>query len=487
VFGVSSAAVVATLVFSLAARETAHDWFTGSQDWIVANLGWMFVLGVAVFLVVPIWLAFGRTGGIRLAADDDEPPEFPRASWLAMLFSAGMGIGLLFYGVAEPILHYAAPPVDHDGAAAAARDAMRISVFHWGLHAWGIYALTGLALAYFHHRRGLPLSMRSTLSPMLGRWTHRWPGKLVDVLAVFGTLFGLATSLGLGAMQINAGLARLVGAPQSQTVQVALIAVITLAATISLVTGLGRGIRRLSELNVVLAVALWAFVLLAGPTLALLAELPTLLAGYLAELPGWTVRSSALGDADWQKSWTLFYWAWWISWAPFVGIFVARISRGRTVREFVLGVLGLPTLATWLWFGVFGGAALESELNGGGGIVNAVQANVATAVYVLLDQLPWAAFSSATAAVVVGLFFVTSSDSGSYVVDTLTSGGHPDPPIRQRVFWASMEGLVAAVLLVVGGLRALQSAAINTGAPFCAVLLLAAFCLARTLHGEGRT
>jgi len=490
IFGTSSAAVLAVLAFSLLRREAARTLFTGSQDWIVGHLGWFLRLGVGAFLVVVAWLAVGATGRIRLAPCDDEEPEFPRATWLAMLFSAGMGIGLLFYGVAEPVLHHASPPGGAAHAASgdvAAREAMGIALFHWGLHAWGIYALAGLALAYFHHRRGLPLSMRSTLVPLLGVWTHRWPGKLVDVLAVFGTLFGLATSLGLGAMQINAGLARLLGTPQSVGVQIALIAAITACATLSLVSGLGRGIRRLSELNIVLALSLWLFVLVAGPTGSVLAALPGLAGGYLRDLPALTLGSGALGDVAWQKSWTLFYWAWWISWAPFVGIFVARISRGRSVREFVLGVVGAPAVATLLWFAVLGGTALESELHGPGGIAAAVEREVATAVYVLLDQLPVSGLSSALTAVVVALFFVTSSDSGSYVVDTLTSGGHPDPPLWQRVFWASTEGLVAAVLLAVGGLVALQSAAINTGLPFCAVLIASAFCLVRAMRADART
>ncbi|MCZ6783503.1 MAG: BCCT family transporter, partial [Proteobacteria bacterium] len=355
VFGVAGGVVLAVLAFSLADRDAAHALFSATQDWIVTNLGWFLSLGVGVFLVISAGIALSPAGRIRLAPRDDATPEFPRAAWLAMLFSAGMGIGLVFYGVAEPILHFASPPGAPEGPAAAAREAMRISLFHWGLHAWGIYALTGLALAYFHHRRGLPLALRSVLQPLLKGWTDRWPGKLVDVLAVFATLFGLATSLGLGAMQINAGLARLFGAPQSVAVQVTLIAGITLCATLSLVSGLGRGIRRLSELNVILALALWAFVLVAGPTATVLGGIPGLLGDYLVHLPAFTLGIDPLGDADWRTSWTLFYWAWWISWAPFVGIFVARISRGRTIREFVLAVLLVPTVATLLWFGVLGG------------------------------------------------------------------------------------------------------------------------------------
>jgi len=483
VFGVSTTVVLGVLAFSLLNPESATTVFLGTQNWIVTHLAWFLVGGVGLFLWVPIGLGISRFGRVRLAPSDDEAPEFPRLTWLAMLFSAGMGIGLLFYGVAEPILHFSAPPGTPAGPAEAAREALQISLFHWGLHAWGIYALTGLALAYFHYRRGLPLAMRSTLQPVLGVWTHRWPGKLVDVLAVFGTLFGLATSLGLGAMQINAGLAHLFAVPENVGVQVGLIAIITVCATLSLISGLGNGIRRLSELNVSLAALLCIFILLAGPTGFVLLSLLDLMGSYVMALPALTLGYGP-GDVDWQKSWTLFYWAWWISWAPFVGIFVARISRGRTVREFVFGVLGVPTLATAVWFAALGGAALETELHGAGGIATAVGANVATAIYALLEQLPLSGVGSGLAVVVVALFFVTSSDSGSYVIDTLASGGHPDPPVWQRVFWATTEGLVAAVLLTVGGLQALQSAAINTGLPFCAVLVVATYCLIRGLLAE---
>jgi choline/glycine/proline betaine transport protein len=484
VFPVAGISVVAVLAWSLLDRERASAFFGANQDWITEHLGWFFTLGIAVFLIVPIALSFGRTGRLRLAPSEDDRPDYGRLTWFSMLFSAGMGIGLLFYGVAEPIIHYAAPP---DGGASdgrAAAEAMRVTFFHWGIHAWGVYALTALSLGFFHYRRGEPLAMRSMLRPVLGRFTHRWPGKLVDVLAVFGTLFGLATSLGLGAMQINAGLDRLFGIPIGLPTQVILIITITLAAMVSLLTGLDHGIRRLSELNISLAAMLWAFVLIFGPTAYILTELPAHFVGYVANIPALTVGWLSYGPTDWQKGWTLFYWAWWISWAPFVGIFVARISRGRTVREFVAGVLGVPTLATLVWFGVLGGAAFESELEGIGGIASAVEANFATAIYVLLEQLPGTPISSAIAAAVVALFFVTSSDSGSYVVDTLASGGHPDPPVWQRVFWASAEGAVAAVLLAVGGLGALQSAAIATGLPFAAVLLVSSGCLVYAIRAE---
>ena len=489
IFGVSGGAVLLISGFAVIDGEAANAVFLGSQQWMLSRLGGFLQLGVAVFLAVSIGLAVApRIGRIRLAPSDDAAPTLPRTAWLAMLFSAGMGIGLLFYGVAEPILHFSSPPgTETTDAGATARRALRISLFHWGLHAWGIYALTGLALAYAHHARGLPLAMRSTLAPLLGRFTHRWPGKLVDVFAVLATLFGLATSLGLGAMQINAGLSHMLGVPMGRSVQVALIAGITLCATLSLVSGLDRGIRRLSELNVGLAGLLWAFILLAGPTAALLGGIAPLVAGYLRGLPALTIGAETLGGREWQESWTLFYWAWWISWAPFVGVFIARISRGRTIREFILGVLGVPTVATLLWFAVLGGTALQSELQGTRGLAAAVDHEVATAVYALLDQLPGTRWSSALAALVVALFFVTSSDSGSFVVDTLASGGHASPPVWQRIFWATSEGLLAAVLLVLGGLGALQAGTVTTGIPFCAVLLLATACLIRSTREQART
>jgi len=483
IFGVSAALVSAVLAFSLAAPELAKELFLGLQDWIVENLGWLFVGTVTFLLLFAGWLAISPYGAIRLGRDDEEP-DFPRLTWLAMLFSAGMGIGLLFYGVAEPVLHYAAPPDGAGGTPAAARDAMRLSLFHWGLHAWGIYAVIGLALAYVHHRRGRPLAVRFTLEPLLKEWTDRTPGKLIDVVAVFGTLFGLATSLGLGAAQINAGLDRVFGLPSSVGTQVVLIAVITGCATISVVTGLGTGIRRLSELNMVLAASLLAFVLLAGPTAFLLRALPDQVGYYLGTLPALSLRTHPFGDFEWQKAWTIFYWAWWISWAPFVGTFVARISKGRTVREFIAGTLLVPTAAAAVWFGVFGGTALHDEVFGTGGIAAAVSTDVSTAIYVLLERLPGGAMTSVLAVVVVALFFVTSSDSGSFVVDMLTSGGNPDPPVWQRVFWAVTEGALASVLLLAGGLRALQSAAINTGLLFCLVLLGASVSLLALLRRD---
>ncbi|HHX82964.1 MAG TPA: BCCT family transporter, partial [Pseudomonadaceae bacterium] len=416
----------------------------------------------------------------------DSTPEFAFFPWLAMLFSAGMGIGLVFFGVAEPVLHFLQPPTAEPLSVAAAREAMRYSIFHWGLHAWAIYAVLGLALALFHFRLGQPLAIRSTLAPLLGRHTHRWPGKSIDVLAVLGTLFGLATSLGLGAAQISAGLQQLFGVSEGLATQIWVIVVITFFATLSLVLGLEKGIRRLSELNLVLAGLLLLFVLLIGPTAVLLRGIVDNLGNYLQNLPAMSLSTHPFRGLDWQKSWTIFYWSWWLSWAPFVGVFIARISRGRTLREFVVGVLLLPTLLSLVWFGVFGGAALHIELEDSDALSGVVSENSALAIYVLLEHLPFAELSSFLAMLLVAVFFITSSDSGSFVVDMLTSGGNPNPPVVQRIFWASLEGLIAIMLLLTGGLAALQAGAVSMGLPFALVLLGVAVALVRQLRIEMR-
>jgi len=330
--------------------------------------------------------------------------------------------------------------------------------------------------------------MRSTLEPLLGKNTHRWQGKLVDIFAVLGTLFGLATSLGLGAAQINAGLAELFGTTVSTNAQVIIIVVITLCAMTSLVLGLKKGIRRLSELNMLLALLLLGFVLFAGPTAALLRGLPDLLGSYLQGLPGLSLSTHPFRNLEWQKSWTIFYWAWWLSWSPFVGMFIARISRGRTIRQFVLGVLIIPTLLSLVWFGIFGGAALRIELYNNGvnvpGLDEAVQENSATAIYALLANFPFSALVNTLAIILVAVFFITSSDSGSFVVDMLTSGGNPNPPVAQRIFWACMEGLLAIILLMLGGLNALQAGAVSMGLPFCLIIIAVVWCLLKKLAME---
>lgn len=475
--------IASILLATLVDIELVRRFFLAMQDAIVENFAWLFSLVVTFLLLFSVWLACSRFAHVKLGSADSVP-DFSLGAWLSMLFSAGMGIGLVFYGVAEPVLHYIAPP---NGAAltpAAAREAMRLAVFHWGLHAWSIYTVLGLALALFHFRYHQPLAIRSVLLPMLGSWTHRWPGKAIDALAVLGTLFGLATSLGLGAAQINAGLFHVFGMAISVDVQVLIIIVVTMFATLSLVLGLNTGIRRLSELNMLLAAALLLFVLLAGPTATLLRGITDTLGNYVQGLPELSLRTHPFRDLEWQKSWTIFYWAWWLAWAPFVGTFIARISQGRTIREFVLGVLLLPTVMSLVWFGVFGGAALQIELLEQNGIAEAVQEDPALAIYALLEHYPYVRQTSILAMLLVAIFFITSSDSGSFVVDMLCSGGNPNPPVWQRILWASIEGLLAITLLYIGGLNALQAGVVSLGLPFSLVIIGVVFCLYRRLRME---
>ncbi|MGD2070552.1 MAG: BCCT family transporter [Gemmatimonadota bacterium] len=474
VFFVSGALLLVFLLVGVVFTDQASRFFPLLLETVSRWGGWLYVGSVAAFLGLALWLLLGPYRDVPLGPDD-AVPTFSRTSWFAMLFSAGMGIGLVFYGVAEPVMHYASlPGTGAPGPESAAR-AVPVTLFHWGFHAWATYLVMGMAIAYFSFRRGLPLAIRSCLHPLLGDRIHGTAGHVVDILAVFGTLFGLATSLGLGAMQISAGLERVFGIPHGVRTQLILIASITVVATVSLVSGVRRGIRRLSELNLLLATSLVVFVLAVGPTRHLLASLGGNVVGYAGEIATRTFAFGLLrGDAaEWSRSWTVFYWGWWIAWAPFVGMFVARISRGRTIGEFVLGVLFVPTAVAVVWFTVFGDTALHLELTEGG-ISGAVSRDVATAIYVVLERLPLAGLTSALAVAVVGVFFVTSSDSASLVVDMLTSGGRPDPPRWQRVFWATAEGACAAILLYAGGeraLTALQAAVVSIGLPFCVVLL----------------
>ncbi len=483
VFFISGAFLIAFLVFGTLFGETAGTVLPQALKWVAGTFGWFYTLSITVFLGFSLWLAMGRAGHVRLG-EDDSRPDFGRFTWFAMLFSAGMGIGLLFYGVAEPMLHYMNPPVGAGQTQLAAEMALPHTFHHWGFHGWAIYVCMGLTIAYFGYRKRLPLALRSTLYPLLGDRIHGWPGHVVDILAVLGTLFGLATSLGLGAMQVNRGLTRLFDLPFGSATQLALIAIITLAATISLITGVDKGIRRLSEFNIIMASVLLIFVFLVGPTVFLLGLFSDSLGYYLTNMVHKSFWMDSFADNPWLDNWTLFYWGWWIAWSPFVGMFVARISRGRTIREFVLGVLLVPPLVTFVWMTVFGGTALHLERFAGGGIGAAVDADVSTAIYVMLEQLPLSQVTSLLAAIVVAVFFVTSSDSASFVVDMLTSGGHPNPPIWQRVFWAVAEGAVAAVLLVSSGkagLSALQAGVVCIGLPFCLVLLVMCYSLTKAL------
>ncbi|MEM9818688.1 MAG: BCCT family transporter [Cyanobacteria bacterium P01_D01_bin.6] len=489
VFLVSGGLILLFVVFTLLFQAPAETAFGAVQGFIAGSLGWFFILSVSLFLIFTVFIAFSKLGQVRLGGPDAKP-EFPTFAWIAMLISAGMGIGLMFWSVAEPIFHFQDPPAllgtIEPNTADAAQQALGITFFHWGLHAWGIYALVGLSLAFFAFNWGLPLTIRSVFYPLLGEKIYGWPGNVIDILAVASTLFGLATSLGFGVQQVNAGFNFLFGLQISTPVQVGLIAIITGFATASVVSGLGNGVRRLSELNMILAALLMGFVLLVGPTLFILNSFVETVGYYAASLPTLSFWTETFSGTSWQNSWTVFYWGWWVSWSPFVGIFIARVSKGRTVREFILGVLLLPSMLTFLWMSVFGGTALNFELSEAtaGLISTAVGENVATALFVMLQQLPLTGITSFVGIVLVVVFFVTSSDSGSLVVDSLTSGGKLESPVPQRVFWAVMEGVVAAVLLLGGGLSALQTASIATGFPFAIVLLVMCYSIYKGLRYE---
>jgi choline/glycine/proline betaine transport protein len=484
VFFTSAAVVVACAVLGAVFAGQAERLLAQLQEAITEDFGWFYIASVAGFLIFSLFLVFSRYGDVKLGPDDSEP-EYGGLSWFAMLFSAGMGIGLMFFGVAEPIQHYANPPTGEGGTLAAARQAMVLTFFHWGLHAWAIYVVVGLALAYFAFRHGLPLTLRSALHPLIGDRIHGPIGHAVDTFAVFGTMFGVATSLGLGAMQVNAGAAHLFGWPTSIPMQLVLIAAITGLATLSVALGLDRGIRRLSELNVVLAILLLLFVLVSGPTLFLLRALVQNIGAYLSNIVPLTFRLYAYDPNPWLGEWTLFYWSWWIAWSPFVGMFIARISRGRTIRQFVSGVLLVPVLFTFLWMTVFGNTALWQQSEGVVPLIELVGDNLPVALFASLEGLPWSTITSAIATLLVVTFFVTSADSGALVIDMITSGRATGSPVWQRIFWAVAAGAIAAVLLISGGLNALQTAAIASALPFSVFMIFICYGVLRALQVEG--
>ncbi|MCF8105135.1 MAG: BCCT family transporter [Desulfohalobiaceae bacterium] len=460
--------------------------FSALQDFISNNFGWFLVLAVNLYLFLVIYLAFSKYGMIRLGGKN-AVPDFSRLSWFAMLFSAGMGIGILFWSVAEPVYHFMDPPYGGGSPGDKASTAMKISFLHWGLHPWGIYALVGMSLAFFTFNRKLPLAVRSIFYPLLGNKVYGFWGDLIDVLAVLSTLFGLATSLGFGVQQVNAGLNHLFKIPDTQSMQVLLVALITLGATLSVVSGLDHGVKRLSQMNINLGGLLLVFLLILGPSLLILDAFVQNTGAYLQDFFKTSFWTESYRDSTWQNNWTVFYWAWWISWSPFVGMFIARISKGRTVREFVLSVLIIPSLLTFFWITAFGGSALFLEMEQAGTISAAVQENVAVAIYYLLEQFPLSGITNFAAILLVISFFITSSDSGSLVVDAFTSGGKLNSPVVQRIFWACMEGAVAAVLLLGGGLGALQTASITTGLPFALLLLIMGYSLFKGLKTEYET
>ena len=484
VFFVATALIFVIILFSLVFQEQTQVLFAQVQKWIVTDASWFYVLTVALILLSVVFLAISRYGDIKLGPEHSQP-EYRNTSWFAMLFSAGMGIGLMFFGVAEPLMHFASPPVGAGGTVQAAREAMQLTFFHWGLHAWGIYAIVALILAYFSFRHGLPLSLRSALYPLIGDRIYGPIGHAVDIFAVVGTVFGIATSLGFGVLQINSGFHHLFGLPVSAPVQVGLIAATITLATISVASGLNKGIRILSELNLGLAVLLLLFVLLVGPTSFLLQAFVQNTGVYLSEIVSKTFNLYAYEPTDWIGGWTLFYWGWWISWSPFVGLFIARISRGRTIREFILGVLLVPAAFTLLWMTVFGDTGIHMVLYQGlDSLAETVKADSSLALFALLEQLPWSTLLSLIAVVMVVVFFVTSADSGALVLDMLSSRSHKlgDSPVWQRLFWSILVGVVAATLLLADGLKALQTATIASAMPFAMILLAAMWGLFKALR-----
>ena len=480
-FFTSAGLIIGFVIFSIFFNEILGGVFNPLLDSITTNAGWFFTLTVNIILLFVLYLMFSRYGEITLGGDDAEP-DFSTSSWFAMLFSAGMGIGLLFYGVAEPMFHFINPPIPVANQTEAAHQAMAYTFLHWGLHSWAIYALIGLALAFFSFNKGLPLSIRTIFYPILGDRINGGWGNLIDILATVATLFGVATSLGFGVQQINAGFSHLFGIEQSIGVQMVLIVVITTIATISVVKGLDSGIKKLSEINIRLAMLLLAFVFICGPTMFILNGFAENIGYYLHKITVISTWNETFENTNWQNNWTVFYWAWWIAWSPFVGMFIARVSRGRTIREFLMGVLCVPTLVTFLWMTVFGNTALYIEMFTDSGFGQMVTQNVPLSLFLLLEKLPFNTVTSILGVLVVVSFFVTSSDSGSMVIDIITAGGNPDPPIPQRLFWAILEGVVAAALLIGGGLTALQSAVVATGLPFGVVLLVLCFSLKKGLN-----
>ncbi len=426
-----------------------------------------------------------RLGDIKLGPDHSEP-SYTNISWFAMLFSAGMGIGLLFFGVAEPIMHFASPPTGDPQSIESAREAMKITFFHWGLHAWAVYAILAVCLAYFCYRKDLPLLPRSAFYPILGDKIYGVAGDIIDTFSVVGTMFGVATSLGFGVSQVNAGLHYLIGIPQSELIQVGLIAIITTMATVSVVLGLDGGIKKLSNINLTVAVLLLLAVLLLGNTVDLFQTYVQNTGAYLSDIIYKTFNLYAYDKKEeWIGGWTLLYWGWWISWSPFVGMFIARISRGRSIREFMIGVLFVPTGFTFLWMTVFGNSAISIALKDKTGeFVSTVSGNVPVALFKFFEYFPFSSFLSVLGVILVVTFFVSSSDSGSLVIDTLASGGKQEPPVWQRVFWAVTEGVVAAILLHAGGLDALQTMTIASAFPMMIMILVAIYCLIKSLRAD---
>jgi len=475
--------VIAFVTITLIVGEPIKDYFSHIQTLLYDNVGWFFVSIVNIMLFSSVLLILSPFGKIKLGGPKAST-DFSDFAWYSMLFSAGMGIGLIFYGAAEPLQHFANPPIPVDSQVKAAEQAFKFTLLHYGFHPWAVYGIVALSFAFFTFNRKLPLSVRSLFAPLLGRRIHGVFGHTVDALAVVACLFGLSTTLGFGAQQVGSGLNYLFGLPNTTTTQVIFILIVTGLATISIVSGLDKGVRILSEFNVRLTLIFLVAMLIIGPTVFLLDSFIENFGLYLQNLIPLGSYTEVYSETQWQNNWTIFYWAWWISWSPFVGIFIARVSKGRTIKEFLLGVIIIPTVFSVFWFTIFGSSGLYLELHGIGDVTTAVKNDISTALFEMLGHYPLSKIMSFIGIILIISFFVTSSDSGSLVVDYLTSGGKLDTPVGQKVFWASMEGILACTLLIGGGLATLQTAVMIAALPFGIILVLMLFSLYKGLQRE---
>ena len=451
---------------------------------IIEHFGWAYLLAAFGFVVFSVYLAFSKYGRIKLGRDN-EKPQYSYFSWFSMLFAAGMGIGLIFWGVSEPLSHFANPPAYIEGGSGtAARFAMLRSFFHWGIQPWAIYIVMSLSIAYFSFRRGMAPLISNTFYPLLGDRVFGGIGRLIDVLAVFATVFGIVTSLGLGALQINGGLSAVFGLPTNDTMTFIIIGVVTVLYMISSMTGLDTGIQILSKTNVLIAILLLAFVFVVGPTSYILNVFTATMGEYVSEFVNLSLSTNPFEGYEWTKNWTLFYWAWWISWSPFVGLFVASISRGRTIREFISGALLVPTLLTFLWFAVFGATGLDLQLNQGVDLAASAVSDVTTVLFEMFSYLPLGSVLSLIAVLLLSVFFVTSADSATFVLGMMTSNGDLNPPMSKKLTWGILQSMAAVILLMSGGLEALQRMAIVAALPFTVVMVFMVFSLLKALRYE---
>jgi len=484
VFFATIAVIIFSVGFTLVFEEQAEHYFDLAQTYVSEHGGWIYTIAVNLFIVLCLYMAFSRFGSIRIGGEAAKP-EFSLWAWFAMLFSAGIGNGLVLFSIADPVRDFLSPPrLEGQEPALIAQEALNFSFLHHGIHGWAIYSLVGLSLAYFTFNRNMPLTLRSAFYPVLGNRIYGWMGDVIDIMAVITTLFGLATTIGFGVGQINSGLTHVFGVPSTLFYQVIIIVAITLAATLSAFSGVNKGVQMLSKLNVRVALIIFIMVLILGPTTFIFKSYIQNIGSYLVHFVDMSTWTESLRGTDWQKMRTIMYWGWWISWSPFVGTFIARISRGRTIKEFILCVLILPALVTFLWFTAFGGTTMRDILLGDTAMIAAVNENISTAIYVFFEKFPLAIVLKSLGVILISSFIITSADSGALVVDSITSGGSPEARPMQRVIWAVSTGVIAAVLMYGGGLDALQTVVTISGLPFAILLVMMCFSLYKGLKED---